>query len=145
MKTKVAITIIGLILLVVFFFVQTNRKSIDIDKTNHVLTACETRSRCFTLPITTGSKESPTKNGHFKVLNKIENVQSYHGYVFPLWLGAYEVGAYENGIHSVQGDNPWTDDIGKDNTTAGSIILSVEDMQRLYDFAEVGTLIYIHN
>jgi len=107
MKIKIATTIIGLILLAVLFCVQTNRKSIDIDKTNHILTACETRSRCFTLPITTGSKESPTKNGHFKVLNKIENVQSYHGYIFP--------------------------------------ILSVEDMQRLYEWSEVGTLIFIHN
>lgn len=120
-------------------------KTIDIDKTNHTLTACKGRFNCFTLPITTGSKESPTKNGSFRVLNKIENVQSYHGYTFPLWLGAYEVGAYENGIHSVEGKNPWTDGIGKDNTTAGSIILSLEDMQKLYEWAEVGTLIFIHN
>jgi len=96
-----------------------------------------------TFPITTGGVDSPTSRGEFGVLNKIENVESYHGYTFPLWLGAYEVGEYENGIHSVKGENPWEQCIGNSNCTPGSIILSDKDMEYLYDRVEVGTLIYI--
>lgn len=97
------------------------------------------------IPMTAGGTDSPTSVGTFEVLSKLENVESYHGYTFPLWIGVYSVGGYENGIHSVMGENPWDMHIGWKNATPGSVIVSEKHMQEIYDWAEVGMEIIIIN
>lgn len=147
-KTIVLVVLYIFMTLLPFAIYTSRGQSIWIDKTNHVLYAYQGRWNWLTVPITAGSELAPTSTGEFSVISKIKNVSSYHGYTFPLWLGVYTVGAnneYENGIHSVDGNNPWTDNIGVSNSTAGSIILTKKDMWLLYIWAKTGTYISIYN
>ena len=117
-------------------------KQIIVDIDEQTLTLREGR-RETTYPITSGSVDSPTQRGEFEIINKLEDVSSYHGYTFPLWLGIYDVGEYQNGIHSVQGTNPWDRDISRRNNTPGSIILHNKPMTEVYEFAQEGTTLII--
>ncbi len=143
-KNKIILIIASFVLFFALICFLLDRKTIDVDITNHTLTACENKFKCFTVPVTTGGETSPTRRGEFEVLNKLENVKGIYVYTYPHWLGIYEVGEYENEIHSVAGRNPWTEYVGEKDVTSGSVVLSIEDMQRVYDFAEVGTPVYIH-
>ena len=118
-------------------------KEIIITKSDCILEVYQGVWKIKSFPITTGGESSPTSNGEFKVLDKIEDVESYHGYIFPRWLGVYEVGPYENGIHSVKGENSWNECIGISNCTPGSIIMYEQDMEWLYNWADLETMVII--
>jgi len=124
----------------------TPDKHIYIDKTNQKLYLREYKDDPgIVIPITAGATASPTATGEFEVLSKLGDVSSYHGYTFPLWVGIYSFNGYENGIHSVEGDDPWSKHIGWKNSTPGSVIVSIEDMELIYEWVEVGDRISIVN
>lgn len=112
-------------------------KRIEIDVSEGILIAYQGIFKVIETPVVLGGIESPTCIGEFEVLNKLEDVQGILDYTFPKWLGIYEVGAYENGIHSVAGEHIWNE------YSSGSVILQPESMEELFNWAKVGTPVII--
>jgi LysM repeat protein len=98
----------------------------------------------------TGYGEWVTRTGNFAVQSKIENAQSSaYRLDMPYWLGIYNVGIYENGIHGLPvdwdtGEKIWTTLIGQP-ATFGCAMLTDEDAAELFRLAYVGMPVYIIN
>jgi lipoprotein-anchoring transpeptidase ErfK/SrfK len=88
-----------------------------------------------------------TPVGSFTVLDKDKKPYSYAwGFWMPYWLGFYWEGDLEDGIHSppllADGSRLWEDSIGTP-VSYGCVVLSDNDTQRIYDWADIGTSIEI--
>jgi LysM repeat protein len=98
----------------------------------------------------TGYGEYSTRTGNFAVKTKIENAKSRaYALDMPYWLGIYNVGHYENGIHGLPvswrtNEKIWEGLIGQP-TTYGCAMLADEDAAVLYDIAYIGMPVYIVN
>ena len=91
----------------------------------------------------TGMPGAATIPGNFKVLNKVPNAYAYTwGLQMPYWLGIYWAGSLQNGIHALpimaDGRVLWDGYLGQP-VSYGCVILSTENAQTLYNWAEVGT------
>lgn len=96
----------------------------------------------------TGGGSTGTAAGYFSVLDKIpEAWASTWSLRMPWWLGIYQVGALENGIHALpilpNGQILWAGYLGS-RVSYGCIILSTENAQTLYNWADIGTPVWIH-
>jgi lipoprotein-anchoring transpeptidase ErfK/SrfK len=65
----------------------------------------------------------------------------------PYWLGIYDVGSYENGIHGLPiewstGEKLWDNLIGQP-ATFGCAMLMDEDAKTLFDLAYIGMPVHI--
>jgi LysM repeat protein len=94
-----------------------------------------------------GLPDRATKPGTFRVLSKIPSAWSnIWQLTMPYWLGIYNVGRVENGIHALpinkRGVKLWAGLLGKP-ASFGCIILNTKDAASLYDWAELGTLVII--
>jgi LysM repeat protein len=96
----------------------------------------------------TGYGEFVTRTGNFAVQSKIENAKSNaYQLDMPYWLGIYNVGNYENGIHGLPvswktGKKIWTSLIGQP-ATFGCAMLGDEDAAELFEIAYIGMPVYI--
>jgi len=65
----------------------------------------------------------------------------------PYWLGIYNVGTVENGIHALpirpDGSVMWGGLLGQ-RASYGCVILSTGAAKTLYNWAEIGTPVWIH-
>jgi len=91
----------------------------------------------------TGMPGAATIPGHFQVLNKVPNAYAYTwGLQMPYWLGIYWAGSLQNGIHALpimaDGRILWDGYLGQP-VSYGCVILSTENAQTLYNWAEIGT------
>lgn len=118
-------------------------KSIIVNQQEFQVELYENGVLLKTYPMTAGKKGSLTKTGTFSVKSKLENVAGIYGQNYPYWIGVYTVRGFENGIHSVEGENEWVDCIGEKNCTPGSIILRPNDMKELYEWVDENTTITI--
>ncbi|MBN1583814.1 MAG: L,D-transpeptidase family protein [Anaerolineae bacterium] len=96
----------------------------------------------------TGGSGTGTAVGHFSVLNKIpEAWGSTWSLRMPYWMGIYQVGSLQNGIHALpilpNGQILWAGYLGS-RVSYGCIILSTENAQILYNWADIGTPVWIH-
>ncbi len=96
--------------------------------------------------ISTGADQS-TKIGTFPIVDKIPQAFSEPwGFWMPDWLGIYPVGEMENGLHALpvlpDGTELWGDAIGTP-ISHGCVVLKPEDARRLYEWAEIGTVVEI--
>lgn len=101
----------------------------------------------WTFVVSTGIPGSDTWTGTFHVQNKIPNAYaSTWALQMPWWLGIYWAGSLQNGFHALpilsNGQRLWAGLLGRP-ASYGCIILSEEDAQRLYYWAEVGTEVQI--
>jgi lipoprotein-anchoring transpeptidase ErfK/SrfK len=66
----------------------------------------------------------------------------------PNWLGIYYVGGIENGIHALpirpDGTVMWGGLLGQ-RASYGCVILSNNAAKTIYNWAEIGTVVDIHN
>ena len=98
----------------------------------------------------TGYGEFVTRTGNFAVQSKIENAKSNaYQLDMPYWLGIYNVGDYENGIHGLPvswatGKKIWTSLVGQP-ATFGCAMLGDEDAAELFKVAYIGMPVYIIN
>lgn len=98
----------------------------------------------------TGYGEFVTRTGTFAIQSKIENAKSNaYQLDMPYWLGIYDVGNYENGIHGLPiswetGEKIWTSLIGQP-ATFGCAMLADEDAAELFDAAYLGMPVHIIN
>lgn len=96
----------------------------------------------------TGYGEFVTRTGSFAVQSKIENAKSNaYQLDMPYWLGIYDVGNYENGIHGLPiswetGEKIWTSLIGQP-ATFGCAMLADEDAAELFAIAYIGMPVHI--
>lgn len=96
----------------------------------------------------TGYGEWITRTGNFAVQTKMEMAKSTaYELDMPYWLGIYDVGAFENGIHGLPirwdtGQKIWEGLIGQP-ATFGCAMLDDEEAETLYDLAFLGMPIHI--
>jgi tetratricopeptide (TPR) repeat protein len=97
----------------------------------------------------TGKPNSGTATGRYRVQSKIPEAWGGQWSLrMPYWLGIYWVGSIENGIHALpimaNGETLWEGYLGTP-VSFGCIILSTENARTLYDWAEIGTPVWIHH
>ena len=98
----------------------------------------------------TGYGEWITRTGAFAVQSKIEMAQSSaYRLDMPYWLGIYNVGAYENGIHGLPvdwdtGEKIWEGLIGEP-ATFGCAMLDDPDAALLFATAYIGMPVHVTN
>ncbi len=96
----------------------------------------------------TGYGKWITRTGAFEVQTMQEMAESNaYELDMPYWLGIYDVGTYENGIHGLPiswetGQKIWEGLVGMP-ATFGCAMLDDEDASRLYDLAYLGMPVYI--
>jgi len=122
-------------------------KRIEIDLSEQRLYAWEGDKLVYNFICSTGGPSSPTRPGHYKVLDKIPMAYSYTWNLkMPYWLGIYWAGSLENGIHALpilpNGQTLWEGYLGQ-RVSFGCIILGTEEAKTLYNWAEIGTPVII--
>lgn len=96
----------------------------------------------------TGQGEWVTRTGTFPIQSKFEIAKSSaYRLDMPYWLGLYDVGAYENGIHGIPiewstGEKLWDTLVGQP-ATFGCAMLLDDDAKTLFDLAYIGMPVHI--
>ncbi len=97
-----------------------------------------------TFLISSGRASMPTSKGHFLIINKAPRAWSPYGLWMPYWLG---LGTGSFGIHQLpvwpNGYREGEDHLGTP-VSHGCIRLGIEPAEFLYDWAEVGTPVFIY-
>lgn len=101
-------------------------------------------------PCSTGAGERRTKPGNYAVQSKILNAKSNVWQLdMPYWLGIYDVGPYENGIHGLPvawktGKKIWSGLIGQP-ATFGCAMLDDTEASTLFRLAFIGMPVHVIN
>jgi len=125
----------------------TPPRRIEIDLSDQTLTVLENHQPVQTYVVCTGQASTPTKVGRFEILDKIPQAYASKWDIYmPLWLGIYWAGGSENGIHGLptmrNGTILWRERLGRP-CSYGCIVLATEDAEWLYNWAELGTVVFI--
>lgn len=95
-------------------------------------------------PISSGKASMPTPKGHFAIINKHPKAWSSYGLWMPFWMG---LGTGRFGIHELpvwpNGYREGEDHLGVP-VSHGCIRLGVGPAEFLYNWAEVGTPVFIY-
>lgn len=100
----------------------------------------------YQFPVSTGIPERATKAGTFRVKTKLAEAWSNVWQLrMPYWMGIYDVGRVENGIHAMPMRKNgrlvrWA--LGYPGSF-GCVVLSSKDAATLYKWAPLGTLVVI--
>jgi lipoprotein-anchoring transpeptidase ErfK/SrfK len=124
-------------------------KRIEINLSSQLMILWEDDRPVKIFPTTTGREDQPTVPGQYEVLDKELNVFSSGWQLnMPFWIGIYKLGNYENGIHALPTDNRgveyWRDALGQYPATHGCVALAPDDAELLFNWAEIGTAVEIH-
>ncbi len=124
-----------------------NGKQIVISLSEQHLYAYDNGALIYSFVVSTGEPGAETWPGSYSVLDKIPNAYGANWDLWmPNWLGIYWAGDLENGIHALpilsNGQRLWDGYLGTP-VSYGCIILGVADSQTIYDWADVGTPVYI--
>ena len=122
-------------------------KVIYISLTKQHLWAYDSGQLKYSFIASSGLPTRPTKPGTFRVQSKVPDAWSNVWQLsMPFWLGIYNVGRIENGIHALpinkRGVRLWAGLLGKP-ASFGCIILNTRDAAALYNWADIGTLVII--
>jgi LysM repeat protein len=104
----------------------------------------------YAWPCSTGAGERRTKPGNYAVQSKILNAKSKVWKLdMPYWLGIYDVGPYENGIHGLPvswqtGKKIWSGLIGQP-ATFGCAMLGDLEASILFRMAYIGMPVHVLN
>ncbi len=123
-------------------------KRIEVDVSQQRLTAWNGDKLVYSFVCSTGRSGTPTKYGRFSVLSKIpEAYGSAWDLRMPYWLGIYWAGGSQNGIHGLpilsSGQTLWSGYLGQP-ISYGCIVLDTWAAKQLYNWAEIGTEVIIH-
>lgn len=99
-------------------------------------------------PICYGRPSHPTKTGRFEVQTKMDNAYgSAWDLNMPYWLGIYWAGGTENGFHALpilsSGATLWAGSLGT-RCSFGCIVLGTQEAKWLYDWATLGTVVFVN-
>lgn len=123
-------------------------KHIEVNVSEQRMYVWQGSTLLHTWVCSTGEPGRNTAVGHFQVLDKIpEAWASTWSLRMPYWLGIYQAGSMENGIHALpilpNGKTLWEGYLGTP-VSYGCVILSTENARTLYNWAEIGTPVWIH-
>ncbi len=124
-------------------------KKIEVDIAKQQVTVWENSKVVWRFKASTGKAPYLTRKGNFTILSKMPYAYSSSmQWGMPSWMGIYYAGKWENGFHAMAR-------VGKNQTklpdsmlgrpqTHGCIMLSDKDAKTLYDWAVLGTAVWIH-
>lgn len=125
-------------------------KRVEIDISDQRMYVWQGDTLIYEFVISTGQGPYQTRRGVFPIKSKLPMAYSsaYNLYM-PNWLGLYDVGRYENGIHGLPtsvatGRQLWAGVLGQP-VSFGCVVMDVDDVQLLYNWAELGTPVEIHD
>jgi len=123
-------------------------KRIEVDVSEQRLTAWEGDRLVYNFVCSTGKSGTPTKYGRFSVISKIPKAYGSAWDIWmPYWLGIYWAGGSENGIHGLpilsNGQTLWSGYLGQP-ISYGCIVLDTWAARQLYEWADIGTEVIIH-
>jgi len=123
-------------------------KRIEVDVSAQRLMAWEGDRLVYKFVCSTGKSGTPTKYGRFSVISKMPKAYGSAWDIWmPYWLGVYWAGGSENGIHGLpilsSGQTLWSGYLGQP-ISYGCIVLDTWAAKQLYDWAEIGTEVIIH-
>jgi hypothetical protein len=112
---------------------------IEVDLTNQRLVAYSGETPVETFPISSGTWLTPTITGYFQIYQKLEAALMYGAdyYIPDVPYVMYFSGDY--GIHGAY----WHNNFGVP-VSHGCVNMKVSEAGWLFDFAEVGTWVYVH-
>jgi len=99
--------------------------------------------------ISSGKQKTPTKAGQFFIISKYPVAYGVIDGILwkmPYFMGIYKVAGTENGIHELPFANGWREsvrDMGHP-VSHGCVRLSVGEAERVYNFAQIGTPVWVH-
>lgn len=118
-------------------------KRVVVDISDQRTYVYENDEVAFEFIVSTGEPGRDTATGEFEIQSKIPMAYaSTWNLDMPFWLGIYWAGPLENGFHAVPtvrhtGETMWDGYLGQ-RVSYGCIILSMEDAETLYNWAEMG-------
>ena len=99
--------------------------------------------------ISSGKQKTPTKRGNFSIISKYPVAYGVIDGILwkmPYFMGIYTVAGQENGIHELPFANAKREsvrDMGRP-ISHGCVRLGLGEAERVYNFAEIGTPVWIH-
>jgi lipoprotein-anchoring transpeptidase ErfK/SrfK len=126
----------------------TPPKRIEVDLSDYLMTVYEDNKPIKVFKVCIGRPSAPTIPGRYQVLDKLPMAYaSKWDLQMPWWLGIYWAGGSENGIHALpllrNGQILWAGYLGK-GCSFGCIVLDTPDAIWLYNWAEVGTVVFVN-
>lgn len=123
-------------------------KRIEVDIGDQRMYVWEGDDLVFNWTASTGLATHPTRTGAFAVQSKEPNAWSSAWQLWmPHWLGIYWAGGSENGIHAlpvINGTTLWGGMLGSP-VSYGCVVLDTADAETLYNWADIGTPVDIHD
>lgn len=128
---------------------QPTDKRIVVDVSDQRTYVYQNGGLLWTFVSSTGIPGADTFRGEFKIQNKIPMAYaSTWNLQMPYWLGFYWAGPLQNGFHALpilpNGVRLWEGLLGTP-ASYGCVILSTQDAQTLYEWAEVGTPVTVRD
>lgn len=122
-------------------------KTIYISIGKQRLFAYQDGRQVYSMIASSGLPGQATATGNFRVKTKLpEAFASLWSLRMPYWMGIYDVGSYENGIHALPinkwGQTMWGGLLGRP-ASFGCIVIGTYDASVLYNWAPMGTPVII--
>lgn len=125
---------------------RTRGKAIYVSLSKQRMWVYENGRLLWTFLVSTGTPDRATKAGTFRIKSKIDEAWSNVWQLrMPNWLGIYDVGRVENGIHAMpmtRNGRPVRWQVGMPGSF-GCVVLNTKDAATLYNWATIGTLVVI--
>jgi tetratricopeptide (TPR) repeat protein len=121
---------------------------VEVSLTTRMCNVYEDGNVIKTFQVCTGRPSAPTVPGRYTVLSKIPDdaYASKWDLIMPWWIGIYWAGGSENGFHAfpLRGGTQvlWTNALGT-GCSFGCIVLDTNDAEWLYNWAELGTVVFV--
>lgn len=126
-----------------------SQKKIEIDLKKQRMFVFIDDKKIAEYVISTGKRTTPTKAGNFSIISKYPVAYGLiQGIVWtmPYFMGIYVASGTENGIHELPFANGWREpvwDMGYP-VSHGCVRLGIGDAEKVYNFAEIGTPVWVH-
>jgi tetratricopeptide (TPR) repeat protein len=121
---------------------------VEVSLTTRICEIYENGEVIKSFMVCTGRPSSPTVPGRYTIQSKIEQdaYASKWDLVMPYWLGIYWAGGSENGFHAypLRGGSQvlWRGALGT-GCSFGCIVLDTADAEWLYNWAQMGTVVFV--
>jgi LysM repeat protein len=123
-------------------------KRIEVDVSEQRMYVWQGDTLVWNFTTSTGLDGYATRRGTFAVQSKVPKAWSTAWQLWmPNWLGIYWAGGSENGIHAlpiINGQRLWGGYLGSP-ISYGCVVLGIDDAEALYNWADMGTPVVIHD
>jgi tetratricopeptide (TPR) repeat protein len=125
----------------------TPPRRIEVDLSDKLVVVFEDNQPIKTFRVCTGRPSAPTVAGRYKIQTKLDMAYASRWDLnMPHWLGIYDAGGSENGFHALpilsNGQTLWRSALGT-GCSYGCIVLDTPDAKWLYDWAELGVVVFV--